>query len=143
MPFPFGKSHKSPADIVKNLKDSMTVLEKHDISDKKAEKVGEACSPVRHSFHCEIHRLGNISGCCESHLDFACLYYLCVIQATEEVSKSLVSMKEILYGTNEKEPQTEAVAQLAQELYNSGLLGTLIADLQLIDFEVRCCLSWR
>lgn len=46
-------------------------------------------------------------------------------------------MKEILYGTNEKEPQTEAVAQLAQELYNSGLLGILIADLQLIDFEVR------
>uniref|UniRef100_A0A665VNY7 Calcium binding protein 39 n=1 Tax=Echeneis naucrates TaxID=173247 RepID=A0A665VNY7_ECHNA len=93
MPFPFGKSHKSPADIVKHLKDSMTVLEKHDISDKKAEK------------------------------------------ATEEVSKSLVAMKEILYGTNEKEPQTEAVAQLAQELYNSGLLSTLIADLQLIDFE--------
>ena len=58
-------------------------------------------------------------------------------QATEEVSKSLVAMKEILYGTNEKEPQTEAVAQLAQELYNSGLLSTLIADLQLIDFEVR------
>lgn len=46
-------------------------------------------------------------------------------------------MKEILYGTNEKEPQTEAVAQLAQELYNSGLLSTLVADLQLIDFEVR------
>lgn len=60
-----------------------------------------------------------------------------IFQATEEVSKSLVAMKEILYGTNEKEPQTEAVAQLAQELYNSGLLSTLIADLQLIDFEVR------
>lgn len=58
-------------------------------------------------------------------------------QATEEVSKNLVAMKEILYGTNEKEPQTEAVAQLAQELYNSGLLSTLVADLQLIDFEVR------
>ena len=39
MPFPFGKSHKSPADIVKNLKDNMAVLEKHDLSDKKAEKV--------------------------------------------------------------------------------------------------------
>lgn len=59
------------------------------------------------------------------------------LQATEEVSKNLVAMKEILYGTNEKEPQTEAVAQLAQELYNSGLLSTLVADLQLIDFEVR------
>uniref|UniRef100_A0A4X1TJF4 Calcium binding protein 39 n=1 Tax=Sus scrofa TaxID=9823 RepID=A0A4X1TJF4_PIG len=93
MPFPFGKSHKSPADIVRNLKESMAVLEKQDISDKKAEK------------------------------------------ATEEVSKNLVAMKEILYGTNEKEPQTEAVAQLAQELYNSGLLSTLVADLQLIDFE--------
>lgn len=39
MPFPFGKSHKSSADIVKNLKESMAVLEKQDISDKKAEKV--------------------------------------------------------------------------------------------------------
>lgn len=58
------------------------------------------------------------------------------LQASEEVSKSLLAMKEILYGTSEKEPQTEAVAQLAQELYNSGLLSTLVADLQLIDFEV-------
>lgn len=119
MPFPFGKSHKSPADIVKNLKDSMTVLEKHDISDKKAEKVGDRA---------DLRQLLSVSGRTEG---------ACVIQATEEVSKSLVAMKEILYGTNEKEPQTEAVAQLAQELYNSGLLGTLVADLQLIDFEVR------
>lgn len=58
-------------------------------------------------------------------------------QASEEVSKSLQAMKEILCGTNDKEPPTEAVAQLAQELYNSGLLVTLIADLQLIDFEVN------
>ncbi|XP_054442307.1 calcium-binding protein 39-like isoform X1 [Pteronotus mesoamericanus] len=56
-------------------------------------------------------------------------------KASEEVSKSLQVMKEILCGANDKEPPTEAVAQLAQELYNSGLLVTLIADLQLIDFE--------
>ncbi|XP_012890316.1 PREDICTED: calcium-binding protein 39-like isoform X2 [Dipodomys ordii] len=56
-------------------------------------------------------------------------------KASEEVSKALQAMKEILCGTNDKEPPTEAVAQLAQELYNSGLLVTLIADLQLIDFE--------
>lgn len=62
-------------------------------------------------------------------------------QATEEVSKNLLAMKEILYGTSEKEPQTEAVAQLAQELYNSGLLSTLIADLQLIDFEVGAAVT--
>lgn len=53
------------------------------------------------------------------------------------MSKCLVAMKEILYGTNEKEPHTETVAQLAQELYNSGLLISLVENLQVIDFEVR------
>uniref|UniRef100_A0A4W2BSH2 Calcium binding protein 39 like n=1 Tax=Bos indicus x Bos taurus TaxID=30522 RepID=A0A4W2BSH2_BOBOX len=56
-------------------------------------------------------------------------------KASEEVSKSLQAMKEILCGTSDKEPPVEAVAQLSQELYNTGLLVTLIADLQLIDFE--------
>lgn len=60
----------------------------------------------------------------------------CVCQASEEVSKCLVAMKEILYGTNDKEPHTETVAQLAQELYNSGLLISLVENLQVIDFEV-------
>ncbi|XP_072902030.1 calcium-binding protein 39-like [Hemitrygon akajei] len=90
---PLFKSHKSPADIVRNLKENMAMLEKQHISDKKAEK------------------------------------------ASEEVSKCLLTMKETLCGTNDKEPQTETVAQLAQELYNSGLLISLIAHLQLIDFE--------
>lgn len=48
-----------------------------------------------------------------------------------------MSMKEILYGSNDKEPHTETVAQLAQELYNSGLLISLVENLQVIDFEVR------
>lgn len=62
--------------------------------------------------------------------------FLPVLQASEEVSKCLVSMKEILYGSNDKEPHTETVAQLAQELYNSGLLISLVENLQVIDFEV-------
>lgn len=45
-------------------------------------------------------------------------------------------MKEVLCGTGDKEPHTEAVAQLAQELYNTNLLIALIANLQKIDFEV-------
>uniref|UniRef100_A0A672PRR8 Calcium-binding protein 39-like n=1 Tax=Sinocyclocheilus grahami TaxID=75366 RepID=A0A672PRR8_SINGR len=53
----------------------------------------------------------------------------------KEASKCLVAMKEILYGTNDKEPHTETVAQLAQELYNSGLLISLVENLQVIDFE--------
>uniref|UniRef100_A0A673LRY2 Calcium-binding protein 39-like n=1 Tax=Sinocyclocheilus rhinocerous TaxID=307959 RepID=A0A673LRY2_9TELE len=86
----FGKSHKNPTEIVKTLKDNLSILVKQD---KKTEK------------------------------------------ASEEASKCLVAMKEILYGTNDKEPHTETVAQLAQELYNSGLLISLVENLQVIDFE--------
>lgn len=94
MPFPFGKSQKSPAEIVKNLKENVASLEKLETSDnKKSEKVAE------------------------------------------EVSKNLASLKEVLCGTGDKEPQTEAVAQLAQELYNTNLFIALIANLQRIDFE--------
>ncbi|XP_058846374.1 calcium-binding protein 39-like isoform X1 [Acipenser ruthenus] len=162
MPFPFGKSHKSPADIVKHLKDSMAVLEKQDISDKKAEKSigGLHCSQAPRALQngapVRLATRRNSSPRCAEELQredktnvamrlpWAKRLSLtgrekmdktALLSATEEVSKNLVAMKEILYGTNEKEPQTEAVAQLAQELYNSGLLSTLIADLQLIDFE--------
>ncbi|VDK69239.1 unnamed protein product [Litomosoides sigmodontis] len=45
MPLPlFGKSHKSPPDIVKNLKDSLTQLEKLERGDKKNERVAEEVS---------------------------------------------------------------------------------------------------
>lgn len=57
-------------------------------------------------------------------------------KVAEEVSKNLASLKEVLSGTGDKEPQTEAVAQLAQELYNTDLLINLISNLQRIDFEV-------
>lgn len=41
MPFPFGKSQKSPAEIVKSLKENVAYLEKLESSEsKKCEKVG-------------------------------------------------------------------------------------------------------
>lgn len=40
MPFPFGKSQKSPAEIVRNLRENVTHMEKLDAGDgKKSEKV--------------------------------------------------------------------------------------------------------
>uniref|UniRef100_A0A1B6KF07 Protein Mo25 n=2 Tax=Graphocephala atropunctata TaxID=36148 RepID=A0A1B6KF07_9HEMI len=87
----FGKSTKSPAEVVKALKEAVNALER---GDKKAEK------------------------------------------AQEDVSKNLVLIKNMLYGTNDAEPQTDIiVAQLAQELYNSNLLLMLIQNLSRIDFE--------
>lgn len=87
----FGKSQKSPAELVKALKEAVNSLER---GDKKAEK------------------------------------------AQEDVSKNLVLIKNMLYGTSDAEPQTEyVVAQLSQELYNSNLLLLLIQNLNRIDFE--------
>lgn len=54
----------------------------------------------------------------------------------EEASKNLASLKEVVCGSTDKDPQPEAVAQLAQELYKTDLLISLIANLQKIDFEV-------
>ena len=61
-----------------------------------------------------------------------------MLQAQEDVSKNLLQIKNMLYGTSDAEPQTDIiVAQLAQELYNSNLLLLLIQNLSRIDFEVR------
>ena len=58
-------------------------------------------------------------------------------KAQEDVSKNLLLIKNMLYGTSDSEPQTDiVVAQLSQELYNSGLLVMLIHNLSRIDFEV-------
>ncbi|XP_074658027.1 protein Mo25-like [Tubulanus polymorphus] len=56
-------------------------------------------------------------------------------KASEEVSKILISMKNILYGINDQAPQADLVAQLSQEMYNHGLLLQLIMNLSKIDFE--------
>lgn len=58
--------------------------------------------------------------------------------ALKDVSKHLTQIKNMLYGTNEQEPQTDiAVATLAQELYNSNLLLHLINNLSRIEFEAK------
>lgn len=87
----FGKSQKTPLDLVKTLKEALLVISQEG---KKGEK-----------------------------------------KASEEVTKTLGSMKTMLYGTGEQEPQSELVASLAQEMYNNHLLLTLIQNLHRIDFE--------
>lgn len=57
-------------------------------------------------------------------------------QVQEDVSKTLVLMKNMLYGTIDQEPHSESTAQLAQEMYNNNMLLVLIKNLHRIDFEV-------
>jgi calcium binding protein 39 len=59
-----------------------------------------------------------------------------VLQASEDVCKTLQSIKTMLYGTPEQEPQTEHVSQLAMEMYQANMLLTLVQNLAKIEFEV-------
>ncbi|KAF8625340.1 hypothetical protein AX17_006882 [Amanita inopinata Kibby_2008] len=56
-------------------------------------------------------------------------------KASDEISKNLQSIKSLLYG--EVEPQPELVAQLAQETYNTDLLLQLVVHISLFEFEAR------
>jgi calcium binding protein 39 len=58
-------------------------------------------------------------------------------RAVEDVSAQLSTIKSMLCGTGDAEPQSEVTAQLAQEVYNSSLLEQLISHLAKIDFEGR------
>ena len=53
----------------------------------------------------------------------------------EDVTKCITGIKNILYGTNEQEPQTEVIAQLAQEIYNVNLIKIMIDNIARVDFE--------
>jgi len=56
-------------------------------------------------------------------------------KAQEEVSKQLVSMTAMLFGGENEQQSDILLAQLSQEMYNSGLLLVLLRNLHKIDFE--------
>eukprot|EP00698_Gefionella_okellyi_P014533 TRINITY_DN4030_c0_g1_i1.p1 TRINITY_DN4030_c0_g1~~TRINITY_DN4030_c0_g1_i1.p1 ORF type:complete len:333 (+),score=89.98 TRINITY_DN4030_c0_g1_i1:39-1037(+) len=61
----------------------------------------------------------------------------------KEVTKRLVQMKELLYGTGEKpvEPSPEQVAQLSVEFVNNNLIALLLTNMQKIEFEAKKLVS--
>ncbi|KAI8884681.1 Mo25-like protein [Backusella circina FSU 941] len=58
-------------------------------------------------------------------------------KATEDISKYLVLMKNILYGEDDHEPNPELVVQLAQEVYRTDLLQALVLNIQKFEFEAK------
>ncbi|PSN48799.1 Protein Mo25 [Blattella germanica] len=143
----FGKSQKSPAEVVKALKEAVNALER---GDKKAEKAQEDVSKnlvlIKNMLYgtsdtepqTDIIVAQLAQELYNSNLLLLLIQNLNRIdfEAQEDVSKNLVLIKNMLYGTSDTEPQTDIiVAQLAQELYNSNLLLLLIQNLNRIDFE--------
>ncbi|TKR80532.1 hypothetical protein L596_014594 [Steinernema carpocapsae] len=97
MPLPlFGKTHKSPTEIMRSLRDALLVIENNDKkNDKKVEK------------------------------------------AVDDVNRWLQAMKVVIYGQEGQEPNTEQVANLAQETYSLNILPMLIKNLTKLDFESK------
>ncbi|SPO24954.1 related to HYM1 - component of the RAM signaling network [Ustilago trichophora] len=58
-------------------------------------------------------------------------------KAVEEVSKTLCSIKAILFGDGDADPQPELVAQLAQEVYSHDVLQLLVAHISKFEFEAK------
>jgi len=88
----FGKSSKSPAEIVRCLKDDFVTLEKG-ADGKKQEK------------------------------------------AQEDLSKQLINIKTLLFGSESEQQSDIVLAQLSQEMYNTGLLLLILRNMHRIDFE--------
>lgn len=57
-------------------------------------------------------------------------------KANEDISKTFVLMKNILYGEVDSEPNPELVAQLSQEIYNNEILPLMIQYIGKFEFEV-------
>ena len=62
-------------------------------------------------------------------------------KAQEDVSKHLVTITTLLFGSDSEQQSDIALAQLSQEMYNSGLLLLLLKNMHKIDFEVKT--SWK
>ncbi|ORX92100.1 calcium binding protein 39-like protein, partial [Basidiobolus meristosporus CBS 931.73] len=58
-------------------------------------------------------------------------------RATEDVSKSLLAMKNILYGEGDSEPNLELIAQLSQEVYSNDILYLFILKIAKFEFEAK------
>lgn len=103
----FGKSHKSPPDIiVKNLRDALLLIERNDKkTDKAVEEVNRYLQAVKSIIYGGEHN--------EPH--------------TEQVGNLYADLSPLLF----------EVAQLAQETYNANVLPLLIKNLGKLEFESK------
>jgi len=91
-PFHVGSKQKSPAELVKTVKEHLLQLQNNA---KNVEKY------------------------------------------TEELSKNIASMKLVLYGDGEHEPNPDATLALANEAYTSDLLPLLVNNMSKLEFEAK------
>jgi len=125
---------RSPAEIVRNLKEALNTLERGGDS-KKQEKVRKNSSDLITYFVSQSRNLRRNSSPNGGKEDEETLKIRFFRQAQEDLSRQLTNMKQLLFG-NESDQQSDIVlAQLSQEMYNTGLILALLRNLHRIDFE--------
>jgi calcium binding protein 39 len=117
MNFIFKSKQRTPAELVKHLRDSIQRLDSSNGSSGSTSSAG-TMGPGSSS--------GGSAGMGEGKR-----------KVSEEISKTLFQMKAILYGDGENEPQPEIVAQLAQEVYNHDILQLLVLHIWRFEFEAK------
>jgi len=125
---------RSPAEIVRNLKEALNTLERGGDS-KKQEKVRKNSTDLITYFVSQSKNLRKNSSSNGGTEDEETRKIRFFRQAQEDLSRQLTNMKQLLFG-NESDQQSDIVlAQLSQEMYNTGLILALLRNLHRIDFE--------
>ncbi|KAK2463948.1 hypothetical protein APHAL10511_003999 [Amanita phalloides] len=122
----FKSKPRTPTDLVRGIRDTIPKLE-------STAPGSEARKKVRPLYHITT-RSRYANDCARPSIQN--LLILCAPpQASDEISRNLQSIKALLHG--EMEPQPELVAQLAQETYNTELLLLLVTHIAAFEFEAR------
>ncbi|WRX19955.1 Mo25-like - like 2 [Theobroma cacao] len=103
---------KTPQEVAKAIKDSLMALDTKTVVEVKALEKG-LCSEMKSRTDCRG------------------------IQAMEEVEKNFVTMRCMLSGDGEVEPNVDQVLQLALEISKEGVLSLVIHKLPILGWEAR------
>ena len=57
------------------------------------------------------------------------VFIFVLFQAQEDLSKQLINMKTLLFGTDSEQQSDIVLAQLSQEMYNTGLILLILRNM--------------
>lgn len=141
----FGNSSRNPGDLVRSLKEALLILDSN--SSTPSEEVASEAGVLLCSAAVQTKNRDKHSG--PPQVNFHQNRNKRQEKAREELSKQLLNIKDLLLesqsststvvvgavGGNGSSQSDIIVAQLSQEVYNSGVLLLLLRNLQSADFE--------
>lgn len=131
---------KTPQEVAKVIKDSLMALDTKTVVEVRAlEKVSFVSSKFSVEDNLELH-LGLRELSDGIHLFLNWRLFKCMngplLQAMEEVEKNFVTMRCMLTGDAEVEPNADQVLQLTQEICKECVIDLLIHKLPVLGWEV-------